>query len=265
MGAKPEVNEEAMLKALSELEDDLLKATKKHKGKGKDDDSDSDDKESASSGSFESISETKKSHVRKDRSPREKMPSSTDEANEHLDPSAGAGPKADMSTGKSFRDSSRESSNIRKGMDASPFLEGLVDNVSDEIDGMRKAIVYVQDMNMAAMSEQGAFNQKLSKAIVAMGNLITEQNEMLKSLGGRPAGVRKSVTNVSEVHERFEKSGAGAGGEFQFDRNTVLRKAVEMVEQGKLPGTVVIGYETTGSMEPQFQKSVYDELLKSSH
>lgn len=258
MGAQnTEVSEEQMLKALSELEEDILKA-----------EAQSDDTSESASSESESASDdkkAKKSHVREDRAPLKALPKSTKEANQHLAPEAGEGEEADVSA-KSFRDSATENTAVRKGLDASPFLEGLVDSLNDEIDGVRKALVFVQEENQVAIENQAEFNRKLSKAIVAMGSLIQEQHEMIKSLGGRPATTRKSLTNPAEVQERFQKSGDGvaAGGEYQFDRATVLRKAVEMAEAGKIPSGVVIQYETSESMEPQFQKAIYNELVKEA-
>jgi hypothetical protein len=252
------VTEESMLKALSDLEEDILKAEAQ---------SDDTSMEASSDDESEPAKKAKKSHIREDRAPMKTLPKTTKEATQSLDEDAGEGPTADVSA-KSFRDELRGSGNVRKALDASPFLEGLVGGVSDEIDGMRKAILYVQEVNAAAVEDQADFNRKLSKAVIQMGNLISEQHAMIQQLGGRPAGARKSITNSSEVQERFQKSAGEGGvgsGEYQFDRATVLRKAVQMVEQGKLPGGVVIGYETSGSMEPQFQKAVYNELMKDAN
>lgn len=267
MGQKnQEVTEEKMLKALSDLEEDILKA-----------EAQSDDESESASDDSEEVSKsvrhkhTRKSHVREDRAPMRTLPKSTKEANQHLDESAGAGERADVSA-KSFRDAARDNDAVRKGLDASPFLDGLVDNINDEVDGLRQAVIFLQDVQKSGNEEQASFNRKLSKAVVHMGNLLVEQSEIIKSLAGRPVGVRKSITQRGEVQERFQKSigeeGGSAGiqtGDYQFDKATVLKKAVDLVEKGMLPAPVAIAYETSDFMEPKFQQIVERELLKDAH
>lgn len=269
MGQKnQEVTEEKMLKALADLEDDILKAEAQS-----DDDSESasDDSESVSKSVRHHHKPARKSHVREDRAPLRALPKSTKEANQHLDDSAGTGEPADMSA-KSFRDNARGNEHVRKGLDASQFLDGLVDNINDEVDGLRQAVVFLQDVHKSASDDQQAFNRKLSKAVVHMGNLMVEQSEIIKSLAGRPTGVRKSITSRGEVQERFQKSVGDEGGapgiatgDYQFDKATVLRKAVDLVEKGMLPAPVAIAYETSDFMEPKFQQIVERELLKDAH
>lgn len=264
---RQEIPEESLLKALDGLEDEIIKAAGDDDDSGSGDASGSEDaSESMSAPVAKKSKKAKKSHNREDRAPMRALPRSTREANQAIDDDAGTGEGADMGA-KSFRSDLRSNGNVRKGMDASSFLEGLCDSLTEEVDGMRKSILYIQ-------GDQKQFNVKLAKAVVAVGNQLQEVVKSLSELGGRPAGVRKSVTNPAEVQQRFGKSMGAAqeGGEaaalgnseYQFTREQVLAKACDMVEARKLPAAVVTTYEASGTMDEKFQKAIFNELVRES-
>lgn len=111
--------------------------------------------------------------------------------------------KKSKKVAKSFKQEAEEDDNLNKAMEVSGFLEGLVDRASDSIDEMRKSLVELGEYN------QG-FDNKLAKALIAIGKQVDSQGELLKSLVDRLEGtpdssrMRKSMLSKSDVRPRFE-------------------------------------------------------------
>jgi len=136
-------------------------------------------------------------------------------------------------------------------VDVSPFIEHLVDQVSDAEHDLRKAIVGMRE-------EQGLYNNAFRKSIVAMGNLILDIKKGLDEIRDLPAATRKSVLSKSEVFERFEEERP------DFSKSQVLDAMLQMAQAGKIKPIDVTRYETTNSMDGNVRKSVEDFLRKSA-
>jgi len=131
-------------------------------------------------------------------------------------------------------------------MDASPFIETLVDQVSDSDLQLRKSVLDMQ-------RKQDQFNSKLSKAIVALGKSVMTLNAQLQEFGGQPVGMRKSVLAKSELSERFEQG-------FDFSKSQVLDAMVELCKSGRLQPIEVSKYETTNAMDAKVAHAVSEFL-----
>jgi hypothetical protein len=134
-------------------------------------------------------------------------------------------------------------------VDASGFVEKLVDEVSEAEADLRKSILGFQE-------EQHFQNKAVRKSLTALGNLVLEISERLKTVEDSPVGVRKSVLSKSEISERFEP-------EFDFNKSQVLDALVELAQRGVVQPVDVSRYEGTNSMDPPVLKAVQDHLRKS--
>lgn len=137
-------------------------------------------------------------------------------------------------------------------VDVSPFLETLVDQVSDADMQVRKALTDMYE-------EQSQYNEGLRKSVVALGNLVLDINKKIDGFGDLPVGERKTVLSKSEIHERFEEE-----NEPDFTKAQVLDAMCDLAEAGKVTPIDVSRYETTNTMEPPVAKAVNDHLLQKS-
>lgn len=119
--------------------------------------------------------------------------------------------------GKSFREQIAENETVSKAVEVSDFLSALVEENGRYLDGLAKSLRkqltkgledIVSKINQhtdarvaKSMAVQSAFNQRSGQALAAIGNLINEQDDMLKSLGNQPAApVRgKAMLHKSDV------------------------------------------------------------------
>ena len=136
-------------------------------------------------------------------------------------------------------------------LNISPFLEELVDQVSDAEQDLRKSVIELAE-------QQDVHNKTLRKSVVAMGNLVLDIKKSLDTLMDQPTTDRRSVLSKSEVVERFEEAAP------TLSKHQVLDAMVNLVQKGQLNSIEVARYETTNSMEPSVRKAVEDELRKSA-
>jgi hypothetical protein len=107
---------------------------------------------------------------------------------------------------KSFMRDAMDNSDLRKAIDASPYLESLTDELGGHVDGLSSRV-------KKAFRSQEEFNGRLAKAIIAVGNqqmgmqaellkAINGVKEILDAIGNAPAAGRKTVLHKSEIVER---------------------------------------------------------------
>lgn len=130
-------------------------------------------------------------------------------------------------------------------VDVAPFLERLLDQVSDALENQNRAIA---DIGQQVNSQQ--------RVLKALGNVSLENKNLLKSFGDQPAGDRRSVLSKSEMVDRFEEAAP------DFSKAEVLDAMVDLCQQGKVNPVAVSRYETTNTMEPEIRKSVEGHLLQ---
>jgi len=136
-------------------------------------------------------------------------------------------------------------------VDVSPFIERLVDQVSEAEYDLRKSLVSFHE-------EQSNQNKSLRKAISAMGNLMLEINNRMKDIEDAPVGQRKSVLSKSEISERFEEQPV------DFSKSMVLDALVDLTRTGQVSSLDVSRYEVTNTMEPNVHKAVEGYLRKGA-
>jgi hypothetical protein len=155
----------------------------------------------------------------------------------------------------SISDLMKSDSSAGPVIDISPFIEGLVDQVSDSDMGLRKAVVALQN-------EQRAFNRAQSKVLSLMAKSMIAMQERMEGFENLPAGGRRSVVSKSEIDERFDE-GVGSAG-FAFNRDQVLDAMTELVKSHQIEPIEVTRYEVTSSMEQDTQRKVEQFLNKSA-
>jgi hypothetical protein len=158
----------------------------------------------------------------------------------------------------SLADLMKSDSSVGPVVDVSPFIEGLVDQVSDADTRLRKSVKLMHE-------EQRAFQRAEAKVLGALAKSIQEVQERLGGIENAPVGARKSVLTKSEVNERFTENGAGIGSDdFEFSKPQVLDALVELAKSHQIEPLEVSRYETTDSMELGTQRKVEEFLTKSA-
>lgn len=146
-----------------------------------------------------------------------------------------------------------ESAAIKKGVDVSEFLEAMVDTTTTAIDGSTR-------YNAAQWAEQKKFNQKLSKALVSIADLLLQRGsaqaeEEEDAPVARPRSVQKSMGTV----ERFQKSATEGP---QYTRQQTLDAMIELASKGNLDPLAVSAYEATGEVRTDYVGVINQQLAK---
>lgn len=138
-------------------------------------------------------------------------------------------------------------------IDASPFIEALVEQVSKADQRLRKS---VDD----SFSQQAKFNAQMQKAVSALGNVVLEMNKKVGGLMESPTGERKSVLSKSEINERFEEAPV------DFTKSQVLDAMFDLVKSGSRDVTPIdiTKYESSNFMEPNVRQAVEGVLRRSA-
>lgn len=132
----------------------------------------------------------------------------------------------DDSTEKSFREVANEDETISKAIEVSDFLEALVDQVSLTMLTMGKEIskslgelenrlnARIDARVSKGIGLQQEFNQRLAKAVAAIGNSVEDQGELVKSLSNAPVAQPrgKAVLSKAEVNQPPWSGNGGALG-----------------------------------------------------
>ncbi len=163
---------------------------------------------------------------------------------------------------KSMRKSFEERPTIKKAIEVSQFLEELTDSISDSVDGLRKAMLDGQQ-------GQAGFNHRLAKAVVAIGNEVSDLQKSLTEIGNQPAAERKSVLSKSELVARdFEGNEDGenhqGGGGTRVGKDDVLDFLVSKAEKGEIPPESVTEYELTDRLSPNIAADVRQHFEASA-
>lgn len=221
MKTKGKIPERDLLKALTELEETIEKGDAL---KAADPEGDlSTEGEALSDKAEAGRSDAKKGRRKEDLS---KMMSASDMASDDGsgDDESEEGDKEDDESdddaspmGKSFREQADDNETMSKAIEVSEFIEAMVDEVGAHLDATRKSLVKSFGKQMAdivstmqahfdarlaaVQAAQAGFNAKMAKALTAIGTSVNEQEDMLKSLGDRPALAPrgKAVLTKSEI------------------------------------------------------------------
>lgn len=117
--------------------------------------------------------------------------SSSDEESDSDDESSDDGSE---SSKKSLIERAHEEPVMRKGINATDFLDRFTSTISDVVEDLRKGLEAKID---ASQGKQHEFNRRIAKALITMGNLVVEQGEVIKSLktqlGSVEGGIAKAL------------------------------------------------------------------------
>jgi len=175
-------------------------------------------------------------------------------------------------TMKSIKKSLMEDPDAKDFVDGSAFVEQLVDTVSDTVDGFSRSLA-------KSMKQQDGFNGRLSKAMVAVGEMLVDMNAALsavskenrklrKALANTPVDERHSVLSEDEIPDHpLEKGNKSSKGRGTTLAPKDLRKSLEIIEelarQGKCPHHFVSEVEihkSLDSLDPETIKAVQARL-----
>lgn len=190
---------------------------------------------------------------------------SEDSAEESMEMSRKAKKAAKKSTKKSVQEPERRvSKSIKKSMvedeanrevvEASSFLESLVDAVSDSNEALGKSLNGLASRVQKSEARQHGFNDMLAKAIIHQGNLSLEIAKSLKKLRKSMANIpdtsahRTKLTKSEVVEREFDNGAAGDALDVEGYRST-LDQLVNLAEKGHCPAAVVSDFELNKSMD----------------
>lgn len=251
MAKRKDVTEEMLLKALGDLEsnldaDDEVEAPVTKSAAAEDESSEDESSE-------EEEAPAKKSHT----ASAPGMPDDTDESNGGLsqhdsdDAENFETDANEVDPTKSMKSMVSGSKELRKGFEVSSFLETLVDTNVEAVDGLAKS-------QAEAFAEQRAFNAKVQKALVAIGNAVMGLKKSQADSEEEPVQARpRSVIHKSEVAERF------GGGESQapsYSREQTLNAITDMAMKGEIDAIAVSAYESSGFVDSAFHDKVNAKL-----
>jgi hypothetical protein len=227
---KTGTKEEALLKALDELEAATL-------NKAEEGESSSSSSSSVSKGEKEEENEMKKGEKIPEQMKSQKkvnggqgMPAAPGDSSE-VDPGeASEGEPTQKSVVKSLAD---ENDDLQKAFEVSDFLKSFSDV-------MIEAQEIATNTVMKSQERQEEFNEKVAKALTEMGSMLVEMKALMTEQGEQPASAPKTVLNKSEVSERFEKA------EAQYTPQQTAQALTDMAVKGECDTVAVSAYETTG-------------------
>lgn len=167
---------------------------------------------------------------------------------------------------KSLREVADDNDDLKKAMDISPFLEGLVDQLSDALGETRKSMT-------KRFTEIGERDDLVKKALIAIGKEVVSQGEMIKSLVERLEEVpsasrsRKSVLNKSDIVEKSFQKGEGSD---QIDHRDpkvkvkVLNWLLNKAEKGEIAAPLVSQYESGFGIPGDLLKAAEHDLFNKA-
>lgn len=239
--AQKQIAEEALLKSLGLLENDLQKGFK-----AADDDSSEDETETADDESSSDESETPMAKgSKKESKGTAGMPKKLKEANGAL---STQGSTEELS--KSFSDNASEET--REVLDTTPFfidLRDFLDQQAGGLNGLQKSVSEIH----ARSERDDKILKSLAGAVIEMGREISRQGSFLNDFAARlnmpVTKAPRSILAKSEVAER--EFGDEVDEKPQRDPNAISKAEFnnaldQLVIEGKIDHRAVIAYETSG-------------------
>lgn len=174
----------------------------------------------------------------------------------------------DMS--KSLREAADEDETMRKAVEVSEFLESLVDQTSGALQRMEKSITKKLSGSIEkSFAEQGSFNVRLARGVIALGSLVKSQaeqidqlTELVKSFANAPTTPRpramltKSDVQQSPIGDAHDNNSKALNPEAVVD--WMITKGVDPL--------LVTRFETSrynvSSLPPDIQKALVHDLVK---
>ena len=146
---------------------------------------------------------------------------------------------------------------IRESIEASAYLEGLADQVSDSVENMMaKSIDGIKEEFVDRLQNQQGFNNRLAKAIIAQGNLTAKlakrYRQLVEKLSDIPDVSRgRTVLTKSDVDDRpfdNQENNAPSGMLTHDQYQQTVRQLWNLVEAKKIDPNVIIAFENDKSL-----------------
>lgn len=155
---------------------------------------------------------------------------------------------------KSIKKAMTDDENVGEFVDASSFLESLVDAVSDSNVEVNKSLDKLAGRFFKSHERQQTFNGQLAKAIVLQGNLTVEiakgLRRLRKSLENIPDLAQgRTKLNKSDVVEREFQDTSSADQLDVGEYRTIMDKLIDLAQKGTVPAAVVSDFELHKSLE----------------
>jgi hypothetical protein len=293
---KPQYNDRQLLKAMNELEatlqkggDELLEqdpegglstegeplSKKAPKGKGSDAEVTKSDDDSDDGGSDDGSEEDTAMKGGDDDSEEDDDGSdeggSDDGSDDESDDESPPMPTKKSSKGgkvtKSLRERADDDETLQKAIEISDFLEAIVDQSSETINDMTKALIDDNQVIKRRLHKseqyQRDFNGRLAAGLIAMGRAQQETLSLVKSLLGQPnVRMRKSVLSSDEVIEPHRR---GDDDEAAIHPAKIADWLFKKAVAGDIDQLNVIQFEThgqLGALPPDIRKALINDLQK---
>ncbi len=165
--------------------------------------------------------------------------------------------KKGKTTKKSLAKSFSEDEVVASQIEVSDFLEHLVDQTSESVDGLAKGIG-------ALSAHQTKFNGMVAKALTLIGNRLNEIQASLDEQGEQPAGGPRSQMTKSLKAGSVEAPAPRFEGEDgpEFSKSDVLDVLVGLAKENAVHPAIVSQYEVSTTMPPEVQRLVEAKLSR---
>jgi hypothetical protein len=160
-------------------------------------------------------------------------------------PMKSAGKKAK----KSFSDEALEQEPIKKAVDVSEFLEGLVYQLGEFNDELRSDV----NKSIEFAGYQQKFNVGLAKALGEVGTFMKSLAEKVETVGKTPAAVRKSDQTAATIEKSF--AGGNATTNNNLTKGQIANKLLELMDAGdkSITESDVVRAEASGAVRAELR------------
>ena len=190
-----------------------------------------------------------------------------------------AGVKEDEVEGdakKSFGSAVKNSLELQKGIEASPFLYELTKAIGEALVGAEQRIVKSVSGSVGSLAgrleglekalsntntAQGQFNKSLAEAVIGIGDVVGGNADLNAQAMSQPSGGPKSQMRVNAGNSGnvniLAKSFEGPGGlDMNINKSQLSDAMADMVQKSLLAPLDVIKFESTGEMTPTVRNRV---------
>lgn len=187
------------------------------------------------------------------------------------------------SVSKSFQNALAEDDNVRNAVEVSDFLEAMVDQTTTALSDLEKSLheTVLESHEAIAKglhhesSRRREFETRLAKAVVMIGNQMNEVTNVIKSLAGQPnVPQRRAVLSKSEIAPAplgAPGNGGGvSGGLSSLSPSVVVERMLMKAQSGMVTYDQaqfdIIAYESNqynlGAISDSMRKALEADLLK---
>jgi hypothetical protein len=153
---------------------------------------------------------------------------------------------------KSFADELIENEPVRKAVDVSDFLEGVVYQLGEMTDGLRGDV----HKSLKFAGYQQNFNVGLAKAMVELGSIVKSLTEQVERMGKTPAGIRKSEQTAAALEKSFDSGNAATNG--TLTKSQMASKLTALWEAGdtSVSPADILRADSEGYVKPELREKI---------